>query len=186
MRIKTKLESIEAIKKLGLNQFPKVSFASFNESEIRAFFSAYPSEFYVVRDNNTAHSSLFRILPPNELLEHCKANKMVNFSIAVAAYNHNSSQILTGDVCIHKNMVIDYIISNNPKYTTRDVLRDPDYNGSTNVFDKKLKKIRGFKEIVDYIFEHELMEVIVEFAVFSNPIGIKNEKVVIWELRTDY
>lgn len=186
MRIKTKLESIKAIEELGLNRLPKISLAIYDEFKIQSFLDTYLSEFYVIRDNNASNSPLFKILKSNEAISYCQSNKMVNFSIGVAAYYPNTSQILTGDICIHNNMMVDYIISNNPNYTTRDVLKDPDYNGYSNLFDKKLKKIRGLKEIVDYIFEYELFNIIVEFAVFNRPIGINNEKVVIWELRTDY
>ena len=37
-----------------------------------------------------------------------------------------------------------------------------------------------------YIIDHELYDVIVEFAVYDCKLGINNENVVVTELRTSY
>jgi len=40
--------------------------------------------------------------------------------------------------------------------------------------------------IFKYIFDHDLLDIIVEFKVYGAPTGTQNEQVVITEIRTDF
>ena len=60
------------------------------------------------------------------------------------------------------------------------------FNLKTNIFDKKLSKIPHFNFIYQYVIDNGLQDVIVEFSLFDKEIGIKNEKIVVYELRTHY
>lgn len=62
----------------------------------------------------------------------------------------------------------------------------PEFNYNTNIFDKKLDCIPCFNEIYRYIVEHNLINVIVELAVYDRPIGINHEKIVVFEIRTEF
>jgi len=83
-------------------------------------------------------------------------------------------------------MEIEYILSNIPGYSVRDCYNNPDYKGKSDIFDKRLTNINGVNEIIDYILKNNLTNIIVEFTVFNCLIGKNKEKIVIWELRTDY
>lgn len=49
-----------------------------------------------------------------------------------------------------------------------------------------MNKIPYFDFIYQYIVSHNLKNVIVEFALFNKEVGIKEEKVIVYELRTNY
>ena len=56
----------------------------------------------------------------------------------------------------------------------------------SDIFDKNLNKIPNIFTIIDYILKNHLLDIIVEFSVFDKCVEIKKEKVIIWELRTNY
>lgn len=64
--------------------------------------------------------------------------------------------------------------------------KNPDFNYATNIFDKKLNKIPCFDLIYSYIIEHKLTDIIVEFAIYDKPVGVNNEQVIIFEIRTEF
>lgn len=185
MRIKNKIESMEKINKLGLNQLPGVYLDEFDEKKLKEFLVTNPAKFYVVRDKAIAASPKTRRVKLDELVDYCKESKIEKFAVEVALYNYCENQVLVGEIHIHGD-TIDYILSNKSHFTLRDCYGNPDYNGTTDIFDKKLQHIKGFKEIMDYAFKHRLLDVIIEFSVFDCSVGIKDENIVIWELRTDY
>ena len=51
MIIKDKLESINKIKSLGLNQFPEQLFME-NKGKIQEFLGSYPVIYYAIRDKS--------------------------------------------------------------------------------------------------------------------------------------
>lgn len=77
-------------------------------------------------------------------------------------------------------------MSVDPSASVRDALKNPTFNLSTDIFDKKLNKIPYFDLIYQYIINHNLQDVIVEFALFDTEVGINNEHIVVYELRTHY
>ena len=64
--------------------------------------------------------------------------------------------------------------------------RDLDFNFKTNIFDKRLDLVSGFDRIYRYVVEHSLLDTIVELAVYDIKVGIYQEEVVIFEIRTDF
>ena len=186
IRIRNKLESLQAIKNLKLNQFPEIFLDSLDEAKINKWLLENKAEYYTIRDKITPASPKHNPAAKfDEVINFCKENKMEKFTVSVSSHNYRDNKVCVGEVMIHDE-VIDYIISNNPNYIIRDVYKDFDYNGTASLFDRKLKYIKGLQEALDYIVRHNLFNIIVEFIVFNCPVGINNEKVVIGELRTDY
>ena len=71
---------------------------------------------------------------------------------------------------------VNAILSTNKTYSVRDAIKNPDFNIKTNIFDNKtLNNIPYFDNIYDYIITNDLLDVIVEFALFDKKIGIKNK-----------
>ena len=60
------------------------------------------------------------------------------------------------------------------------------FNIKSNIFDNTLNLVPYFDEIYQYIIDNELKDIIVEFALFNKNVGIKNERIIVYELRTDY
>ena len=92
---------------------------------------------------------------------------------------------MVGEICIGNNEV-SAILSTNSKYSVRDTLRNPDFNFVTSIFDERLNDVPYFDNVYKYIVENKLKNVIVEFAYFDKPVGINNEHIIIYELRTEY
>lgn len=132
-----------------------------------------------------AMSSKHRLaLPYEEVLNYCK--NLSQFTLNISSYCYKENQILTGEIRIYDNMEIEYTLSNVPGYSVRDCYRDPDYVGKSDIYDKKLLQVNGLNEIINYILENDLTNLIVEFTVFNCLLGKNSQKVVIWELRTEY
>lgn len=185
MIIENKIESMKVIKELKLNTLPEEYFEKYNEEKIKQFIEKYSEKYYAVRIKDSSMSNKHKLaVPKEELIEYCKGLK--NFTINVSSYCYKENQILCGEIKIYKDMKIEYIVSNNPSYSVRDVYNNPDYSGKSDIYDKKIKYINGLNEIIDYIFEYNLFDIIVEFTVFKCNLGINNENIVIWELRTNY
>ena len=63
---------------------------------------------------------------------------------------------------------------------------EPNIFLKTDIFNNKIKYIKGLDEVISYIFKHFLFDIIIEFCVYDIPLGIYKENVVIFEVRTDY
>ena len=188
MIIRNKTDSLYHLENLGLNYFPEKIFNPRDENmlkKVSAFLEDNCAERYVLRDVSNFQGRTFFNISKSEVYQniHCYKD---NFSIAVSSKNY-VKYILIGDIFI-SNTLEDFwfLASDNPNYNTRGVLKDPKWNFCTNFFDKKIKYVPNIDKIIDYIFEHNLFNVIVEFAVYPERVGKNDEFVAIFELRTNY
>ena len=188
MEIKNKLESLAIIKRLNLNVLPEVFLSNFSEKIINDFLDKYTAEYYAVRDKEKAMSKKHCLnVKKEDVVTYCKENNLSIFTINVSSYNYRANQVLCGEICLHKNLTLDYILSNNSNFSVRDAYSFPDFVGSNEYFESpNLNKIDGLDYIIDYIFKYNLFNIIVEFTTFDSKIGKNKENVIIWELRTSY
>ena len=57
----------------------------------------------------------------------------------------------------------------------------------TTIFDDRtLDQISCFNDVYNYIVKQKLKDIIVEFAYFDKLLGVNNENIIIYELRTEY
>lgn len=184
MIIKNKLESIKKINELDLNRFPEQLFKRNEEKKVEQFLKKYPAQYYAIRDKSKA-GGIFKLkVDYNKVLDEIKDYNL--FTINVSSANYVENQQLVGEIEFLSNGYVYAILSTNPSYSVRDTLRNPTFNFKTDIFDKKLNKIPHFDFIYQYIMENNLQDIIVEFALFDKEVGIKKEKVIIYELRTHY
>lgn len=183
--IKNKIESIQKIKELKLNTFPEKLFKKGEEDKVLEFVKKYPADYYAIRDKSTA-SGTFKLKAKREnILNEIKGYEI--FTINVSSINYAENQIMEADIEIKRNGDIYVTISKNPEINIRDNVTDTYMSLKTNIFDDKtLDKIPEFGYIYNYIYEHDLFDVLVEFSLFDKPLGINNERMIIWELRTQY
>ena len=188
MIIRSKRDNIYYLEKLGVNYFPEKSFNPKDEKlqeKVEGFLNENNVNLYVMRDVSNFQGKTFFNISKNEVYENLKAYSDW-FSIAVSSGNFGKYELI-GDIYISKTLEEFWIIaSDNPKYTTRGVLKDPKWNYSTDYYDRRLKYIPNIDKIVDYIFEYELFDMIVEFVVYPHKVGKNKEYVAIFELRTNY
>lgn len=185
MKINNKLESIEKIKELNLNKFPEKTLKKNEESKVKEFLKDYPAILYAIRDKSSP-SGLFKFkVPKDEVLKEVIDYEL--FTINVSSANYSNNQLLVGEIEILSNNEIYATISTNKDYSVRDALYNPDFNIKTDIFDNNtLNKIPCFNELYDYIITNNLKDVIIEFSLFNINLGIKKEKIIIYELRTSY
>lgn len=184
MIINNKLESIAKINELGLNKFPEKLFRENEEPKVQEFINKYPAEFYAIRDKSKA-GGIFKLkVDYNKVLDEIKGYNL--FTINVSSANYVDNQLLVGEIEFLSNGEVYAILSVDPTASVRDALSKPTFNLKTNIFDKRLNKISHFDYIYQYISNNNLYDVIVEFALFDKEVGIKKEKVIVYELRTYY
>ena len=184
MIIKNKLESINKINELDLNKFPEQLFRENEETKVQKFLDSNPAKFYAIRDKSKA-GGIFKLkVDYDKVLDEIKGYSL--FTINVSSANYVDNQLLVGEIEILSNGDVYAILSVDPEASVRDALSNPTFNLKTNIFDKRLNKIPHFDYIYNYISKNNLYDVIVEFALFNKEVGIKNEKVIVYELRTHY
>ena len=184
MVIQNKLESIHKIRELELNQFPEELFQKGEEEKVLAFLKKYPAEYYAIRDKSSAMGRFFLKVSSCDVLERIKEYTI--FTINVSSINYSSSQYLVGEVSFLSNGEVYLTASKNSSYSVRDALRNADYNFKTDIYDKRLKEIPEIDFLYSYLYEHHLIDVIVEFALFHDRVGIYDDHIIIYEIRTSY
>ena len=184
MKIYNKLESYGKIIELGLNRFPEKIFKSSQINEVEDFIKTYPADFYAIRDKSKTGGVFKLKVEPKNILNEVAGYDL--FSINVSSYNYIDNQLLVGEIFI-SNTSVNAILSTNSSYSVRDAIRNPDFNFMTNIFDDEtLNNIPYFDEIYKYLVTNKLQNTIVEFAYFDKPVGINQENIIVYELRTDY
>ncbi len=180
-----KLESSELINKLNLNVLPQKMFKVEAGSEIEDFLQNHPAQFYSIRDNvKTNNPNRTHKASKDEILNIYK--KFDICTVGISQYNYIENQVLTGNIVVDSKGNVTIEGTDQKCDSARDAVNNAKYHINTDIFDKKLKYIHGAYDIIDYVLEHNLQDMIVEFSVFDKNIGINNEKVLIWELRTNY
>jgi len=184
MIIKNKLESMRKISEFGLNKFPEQLFKAGEQEKVKQFLISYPAQYYAIRDKSKA-GGIFKLkVATNDVL--AEINDYDLFTINVSSANYVENQILVGEIEILSNGEVYATLSVDPTASVRDALKNPTFNLKTDIFDKKLNKIPHFDLIYQYIITHDLQNVIVEFALFDKEVGIRKEKIIVYELRTHY
>lgn len=183
--IKNKLESINMIKELGLNRFPECLFKRGEDDKVEEFLRQYPAKYYAIRDKSKAGGNFKLKVLKDDILDEIKEYEL--YTINVSSVNYSDNQLLVGEIEILKNGEVYLILSTEKGYSVRDAIRDPEFNLKTDLFDDwNLKRIPYFDYMFNYIDENNLYDIIVEFSLFDVGVGEKNEKVVVYELRTHY
>lgn len=184
MIIKNKLESIKKINELNLNRFPEDLFRMDEEERIKQFLTNYPAQYYAIRDRSKAGGVFKLKVDYNKVLDEIKDYNL--FTINVSSANYVDNQLLVGEIEFLSNGEVYAILSVDPTASVRDAIKKPDFNLKTDIYDKKLNSIPHFDVIYQYVMSYNLQDVIVEFALFDKDLGIKKEKVIVYELRTHY
>ena len=184
MFIKNKLESMKKISELGLNKFPEQLFKAGEQEKVREFLTYYTAQYYAIRDKSKA-GGIFKLkVAANDVL--AEINDYDLFTINVSSANYVENQLVVGEIQILSNGEVYATLSVDPTASVRDALRNPTFNLKTDIFDKKLNKIPHFDLIYEYIITHNLQNVIVEFALFDKKVGMRKERIIVYELRTHY
>lgn len=184
MIIKSKLESINKINELNLNKFPEQLFRKNEETKVQEFIKRHPAKYYAIRDKSKSGGTFKLKVGADKVLE--EISGYIIFTINVSSANFIDNQLLVGEIEFLSNGEVYAILSIDPTASVRDALQNPTFNFKTDIFDKRLNKIPHFNTIYQYIMNNNLQDVIVEFALFDREVGIKEERIIVYELRTHY
>ena len=184
MLIRNKLESMKKITELKLNKFPEQLFTENDTEKVKEFLHMYPAKYYAIRDKSKAGGVFKLKIVAEDVLNEIRDYSL--FTINVSSANYIENQLLVGEIEILSSGEVYATLSVDPSASVRDALKNPTFNLNTDIFDKKLNQIPYFDLIYQYIISHSLQDVIVEFALFDTKVGINNENIVIYELRTNY
>lgn len=185
MKVRNKLENIEIIKNKKLNTFPEKLFKKEQTKEVLKFLEDNPALYYAIRSKEIigCTQNKYKVLKKDVLNE---IHHFDFFSINVSSYNYTSHLEVIGSIHISKNNEVWFIGSMNSSFTGRMAEQYPDFNYSTDIFDKRLNLIPNFDLLYGYIVEHDLIDVIVEFAIYDCPVGIYNHQIIVFEIRTEF
>jgi hypothetical protein len=184
MVICNKLESIKKICELELNKFPEQLFTKNDTGKVKEFLDMYPAKYYAIRDKSKAGGTFKLKVVSKDVLNEIREYSL--FTINVSSANYVENQLLVGEIEILSNEEVYATLSVDPSASVRDALENPTFNLHTDIFDKKLNEIPYFDLIYQYVINHNLKNVIVEFALFNTEVGIKKQNIVVYELRTHY
>lgn len=186
MIIKNRYEGLVLLQSSGLNYFPEKVFTRSDTQRIGVFLQKYHGLYFFIRDMEKSQGLWFLVNEDAimDKLDHYSGK----FSIAVAGFNYGQP-CLVGDVYLSLDLnTLLFALSDNPEDTPRSARNEPKWYKNTSYFEfeRYIDDIPFFDNIIDYIFLHALFDVYVEFAVYDREVGINHEKVVIFELRTNY
>lgn len=190
IKIKDKKDSVVIMKTLGLNYFPLEVFDHNDKDGILKFVEKFPAKEYAVRDSSKAKGEFFFAKDYEEILK--GISKYAGDVTICVSYNpYKENLVLVGDIKVHRGEnedddIIDLTARDDVEATHRNIYENPQYNFHTTIDDDRLWKVNGFAKIMRYVTDNNLYDVIVEFAVYNVPLGIKNNEVVVSEIRTSY
>ena len=186
--IKDKKDSIRTMKDMRLNYFPLEAFDTDDEKGIKDFMEKYPAKEYVLRSANKAKGDFFFVKTFEEAKEKLSAFER-EVTVSVSYNEFKDDIVLVGDIIVHKqggSESVDLTARTDTEATHRNIYENPEYNLHASLEEDRVWRIPGFSKIMRYISDHELYNVIIEFAVYDCKIGVNKENVVITELRTGY
>lgn len=188
IKIKDKKDSILKMREMNLNTMPCEVFSAKDISAIENFFSEFPAEEYILRSTDKAQGEFVFVKSFAEA-----KNNLYKFeghvTVAVSFRPYSEDVVLIGDICVSRKPegdVVDITATTKSDGTHRGVYENPEYNMHASLDEDKVWNIPGFSKLLRYISDHELYDVIIEFAVYDIKVGKNKDNVLISELRTSY
>jgi len=183
MKIESKRHSADIIKKLRLNGVPEIVLYEYDKEAITNFCTKYPSTKYILRDLDSPAGKYYFCKDLKECVNNAK-NYTGSFSLGVSCFAYKGL-ILLGEVLLTKED-ITLIARTDEEANHRNIHDRADYNIHTTMEDNKLWDIPGCDLLIEYLIKHNLYDVIVEFVIYRDSVGVNKERVLIVELRSEY
>ena len=189
VRVDNKKHSDKLIKSLGLNYVPYKVFEgnTFTEENIKEFTQGRKT-LWNVRDYDS-YSGNFRIGLTEEQICCLDINKNAKIKISESMKKYDlNNMVIQGDIFVDNKLNVIGTVSKVKGETLREVTNNPSMFETIrcNIVNEKINVgIRSeIHKIIDYICEHNLFNVIVEFSMYDCSVGITGDNIIVWELRT--
>lgn len=186
--IKNKKDAIMKMKELRLNYMPLDFFKTDDIAGIERFFKKHDAEEYIMRDTTKPKGMFFFVTSMEEVKKLLPKFKE-EVTIAVSYRPYKEDIVLVGDIKVTRGAsgdTVDITARTDTEATQRNIYDDPEYNLHASLEEDRVWRIPGFEKIMQYITEHELYNIIIEFSVYDCKIGINRENVLISEIRTEF
>ena len=180
--IKSKAQSDCELRKRKLNRMAESVFDKENIHELKSYLETTGCKYYNIRDKGTSMGKFLYKITAEEVLKH--SSQYEKFSVYESLAAADETLMLQGEVFISKDFVLTASLSDIKGISNREAMKEPVYQ----VYDLDLKERRepsvpGLSKVIDYIAEHELIDMVVEFSMFGISVGTQKENLIIWELR---
>lgn len=182
MFVQNKSKSREMIERLNLNRLQEKSFKRGDEREVEKFIYATRADQYSIRDKAGSGGRFLYAVNKNKVIKETKHYDYfsLNPSLKLADEEH---LVLQGDIMIESPMRVLATLSDVRGLPLRWATENPKYSLDFNLLRDSEPRIKGLRYVIDYLFIHELFDVVVEFTLYNIPVGIHGEPILIWELR---
>lgn len=179
--VRTKEESRELIKKLGLNTVPEIFVNKNRLVEIQNFFKENKADLYVIRHANKINAHYAYVKSYEEYLQ-AKSDFLEDIIVAVSV-NAYKNKILLGAIQVDRDL-IRICATTNENLDHRTMYDgSAEFNFETDFCDKKLNKIPQIDFLLLYVQKHNLYGLTIEFTIYDKPVGSNGETILINELR---
>lgn len=178
---RTKEESRNLIKKLGLNTVPEIFVSKNNLDIIRNFFSENKAELYVIRHANKTNAHYSYVKSYEEYLQ-VKDDFLEDIIIAVSV-NAYKNKILLGAIQVESDLIRICATANEELDHRTMYNGSAEFNFETDFCDKRLNKIPQIDFLLQYVQNHNLYGLTIEFTIYDKPVGSNGETILINELR---
>ncbi|HHT97575.1 MAG TPA: hypothetical protein GXZ90_06745, partial [Clostridiales bacterium] len=91
--------------------------------------------------------------------------------------------ILQGDISLDKQFNLLASLDNTKNISNRQAMTNPRYTVEQSLIERREPSIKGLTKVIDFMVENMLFDVIMEFTLFSEPVGTNKEDIIVWELR---
>lgn len=178
---RTKEESRELIKKLGLNTVPEIFVNKNRLDKIQSFFTENKSDLYVIRHANKTNAHYAYVNSYEEYLQ--VKDDFLDDVIVAVSINAYKNKLLLGAIQVD-NDLIRICATTNENLDHRTMYNgSAEFNLKTDICDKKLNEIPQIDFLLLYVRKHNLYGLTIEFTIYDRPVGSNKEIILINELR---
>lgn len=170
------------IKALNLNRLTSLLVTqSTPREEVEAYLDSGIKSF-CLRDSSSAMGNFQYDLSKEQVLK-----SLADYSCATISEcmkDADVNLVLQGEIQITKDFEVMATLDDKKGISNREAMKAPTFPRlHFDLKECREPSIRGLTTVLDYIIEHELIDVIVEFTLFNEPVGLHRQPIIIWELR---
>lgn len=181
-QIKNKSESKDFILKRGFNYFPDLYCHKVDVEKIINFIVDNPAQLYIIRDAIRPQSPFYFFTHKEECL--CLLDQFHDHVIIAVSVNaYKEYKIILGTIEITSDNRVMLTASLDANADHRSIFSKNDFNINCQISDRVLDKVPEFDQIYAFLVDNELIDVIVEYTIYSIPVGVNHQKLVIQEIR---
>ena len=182
MLVMCKEESDFTMNKLNLNRMAEAIFYKGQDEEVKKFLIENRFKHYNLRDKSTPAGKFFYKLTAEQVLE--VTHSYTKFSVYESLAQADNYLVLQGEISISEQFEILASLDDRKGISNRQAMQNPHWTLNPNDLIMRKYSIPGFNKLLDYICINELFDVVVEFSMYDVPVGVNQENLLIWELRS--